>query len=276
VRDVYDLGDRLLIVATDRISAFDVVIPTPIPDKGAILTQVSAFWFRTLGDVVTNHVISTDVGEFDAGLREHADQLRGRSMVVRKTEPLPVECVVRGYLAGSGFMDYKRTGAVCGVRLPEGLREAERLVEPIFTPATKAESGHDENISFERMEQIVGSDLAGRLRDVSLTLYGRAREFAEARGLILADTKFEFGRDGDELIWIDEALTPDSSRFWPQQGYAPGSSPVSFDKQFVRDYLEQIEWDKTPPAPELPEDVVTKTRDKYLEALRLLTDRDLE
>jgi len=274
VRDVYDLGDRLLIVATDRISAFDVVIPTPIPDKGAVLTQLSAHWFRTLDDLVPNHVIATSISEFDEDLQAHAEQLEGRSMIVRRTEPLPVECVVRGYLAGSGYKDYRSTGSVCGVPLRPGLREAEQLDEPIFTPATKAESGHDENISFDRMREIVGDRIAERLREVSIEIYRRARERAQACGLILADTKFEFGIDGDELVWIDEALTPDSSRFWPREGHEPGHSPVSFDKQFVRDYLESIRWNKTPPAPELPADVVARTREKYLEALRLLTGHE--
>jgi phosphoribosylaminoimidazole-succinocarboxamide synthase len=271
VRDVYDLGDRLLIVATDRISAFDVVLPTAIPDKGAVLTQISLFWFRTLEDVVPNHVISGRVDDFDPELRAHRDQLHGRSMLVRKTDPLPVECVVRGYVVGTAWKDYRATGSVCGIRLPEGLRESERLETPIFTPSTKATSGHDENIPFEEMERLVGAELAAQARDTSLAIFARAHAHAQARGIILADTKFEFGvRDG-RLVWIDEALTPDSSRFWPADGYAPGRSQPSFDKQYVRDYLESLAWNKKPPAPSLPADVVTRTREKYVEAVTRLT-----
>jgi phosphoribosylaminoimidazole-succinocarboxamide synthase len=271
VRDVYDLGDRLLVVATDRLSAFDVVLPTGVPGKGTVLTQLSLFWFRLLADVVPNHVITADVDEYPEELRRFRDQLEGRSMLVIKTEPLPVECVVRGYLAGSGFKDYRDTGAVCGIALPPGLREAERLLPPLFTPATKAETGHDQNIPFEEMEHRVGAGWAREAREKSLALYERARAHAEARGILLADTKFEFGvRDG-RLLWIDEALTPDSSRFWPRDGYAVGESPVSFDKQYVRDYLEKLTWDKRPPGPELPAGVVTRTVEKYREALARLT-----
>ena len=266
VRDVYDLGESLLIVATDRISAFDVVLPTPIPGKGALLTQLSLFWFSLLDDVVPNHVISARVEDYPRELHARRPQLEGRSMVVRKTEPFPVECVVRGYLAGSGWKDYQRTGAVCGIPLPPGLRESDRLQEPLFTPATKAESGHDENISFEQMAGLVGPARAAELRDLTLALYSRARAHAEARGIILADTKLEFGTREGRVVWIDEAFTPASSRFWPADAYRPGQGQPSFDKQFVRDYLETLEWDKRPPGPSLPDDVVTRTREKYLEA----------
>ena len=270
VCDVYDLGDRLLVVATDRLSAFDVVLPTGIPGKGVVLTQMSLFWFRLLSDVIENHVISADVAEYDARLRPYRDQLEGRSMIVVKTDVLPVECVVRGYLVGSGWKDYKATGAVCGIALPPGLRESDPISPPIFTPATKAETGHDENIPFETMEATVGRERAAEARRVSLEIYSLARAHAEARGIILADTKFEFGvRDG-RLIWIDEALTPDSSRFWPRDSYAPGRSQPSFDKQFVRDYLETLSWNKQPPGPGLPPDVVARTVAKYAEAFERL------
>ena len=270
VRDVYDLGDRLLLVATDRLSAFDVVLPTGIPGKGILLTQMSLFWFRLLADVVPHHVVTADVDEYPAELRAFRDQLEGRSMIVLKTDVLPVECVVRGYLVGSGWKDYKATGSVCGIALPTGLVESDQLEPPIFTPATKADTGHDENISFEAMAATVGAERADEARRVSLEIYSRARVHAEARGIILADTKFEFGvRDG-RLVWIDEALTPDSSRFWPKQGYAPGRSQPSFDKQFVRDYLETLRWDKGPPGPELPPEVVARTVEKYVEAYERL------
>jgi phosphoribosylaminoimidazole-succinocarboxamide synthase len=273
VRDIYDLGDRLLIVASDRLSAFDVVLPTPIPDKGRVLTQISVFWFETLRDIVPHHVVSTT--EFPRELAPYEDQLRGRAMLVRKTQPLPIECVVRGYLSGSGWKDYKMTGGICGIPLPPGLRESEKLPEPIFTPATKAQSGHDENISFSDAAARVGQRIAERVREISLDIYRRATELAAARGILIADTKFEFGLDGDALIWIDEALTPDSSRFWPGEGYAPGRSQPSFDKQYVRDYLERIGWAKTPPGPELPTDVVEATSRKYREAYRRITGREL-
>jgi phosphoribosylaminoimidazole-succinocarboxamide synthase len=275
VRDVYDLGDRLLIVATDRISAFDVVLPTGIPDKGKVLTQLSLFWFELLRDVVPNHVLTSQVSEYPEPLKVHGDQLAGRSMIVAKTEPLPVECVVRGYIAGSGWKDYQATGAVCGIRLPGGLLEAARLEPPIFTPSTKAEVGHDQNISFAEVERLVGPERARALREASLLLYSRARTYAEARGILLADTKFEFGVQHDQVVWIDEALTPDSSRFWPRDGYAPGRPQPSFDKQFVRDYLESLDWDKRPPGPDLPEEVVERTREKYREAYARLTGREL-
>jgi phosphoribosylaminoimidazole-succinocarboxamide synthase len=270
VRDVYGLGDRLLIVATDRLSAFDVVLPTGIPGKGILLTQMSLFWFRLLADAIPNHVVTADVSEYPAELRRFREQLEGRSMIVLRTEVLPVECVVRGNITGSGWKDYKATGSVCGIALPPGLRESDRLDPPIFTPATKAETGHDENIPYETMAETVGRERAAEARRVSLEIYARARAHAEARGIVLADTKFEFGvRDG-RLTWIDEALTPDSSRFWPRDGYAPGRSQPSFDKQYVRDYLETLRWDKTPPGPALPPDVVARTVEKYVEAFERL------
>jgi phosphoribosylaminoimidazole-succinocarboxamide synthase len=272
VRDVYDLGDRLLIVATDRLSAFDVVLPTGIPGKGRVLTQISLFWFRLLSDLIPNHVIVSDVEEYGSELQRHRGQLVGRSMIVAKTEVVPVECVVRGYLAGSGWKDYQRTGSVCGIVLPTGLKESQRLDQPIFTPSTKAEQGlHDENIAFAAVEALIGRERARELRDVSLAIYRRAHEYAEARGILLADTKFEFGLKDGKLVWIDEALTPDSSRFWPADGYAPGRSQPSFDKQYVRDYLETLAWDKRPPGPALPPAVVARTLEKYSEAHVRLT-----
>lgn len=273
VRDIYDLGDKLLIVATDRLSAFDVILPTPIPDKGRVLTQLSLFWFGLLKDVIPNHVISA--AEFPTPFDKFKDELEGRSMLVRKTQPLPIECVVRGYVSGSGWKNYLTTGKICGIALPNGLRESDRLPEPIFTPATKAVSGHDENIPFEQAETMVGQELANKVRTVSLELYRRAAGHAEPRGIILADTKFEFGLLNGELIWIDEALTPDSSRFWPAAHYSPGGPQASFDKQFVRDYLERMCWPKIPPGPELPPEVVDATREKYREAYRILTGREL-
>jgi phosphoribosylaminoimidazole-succinocarboxamide synthase len=274
VRDIYDLGDKLLIVATDRLSAFDVVMATPIPDKGRVLTQLSLFWFHLLRDVIPNHVLSAT--DFPAPFDRYADELAGRSMVVRKTQPLAIECVARGYLSGSGWKEYRATGKVCGIALPSGLKESDKLPEPIFTPATKATSGHDENISFERATEILGAALAEKVRNVTLEIYRRAAAYAEPRGILLADTKFEFGQWNGELIWIDEALTPDSSRFWPAAHYKPGGAQPSFDKQFVRDYLERIQWPKTPPGPDLPPDVVKGTRAKYREAYRILVGRDLE
>ena len=280
VRDVYEAGpDRLLIVATDRISAFDYVLGSGIPDKGRILTRLSAFWFDLLRDVVPNHLVSLDVRDFPTAARARGDALEGRSMLVRRTTPVPIECVARGYLSGSGLKEYRQSGRICGIRLPNGLREGDRLPAPIFTPATKAESGHDENIPEERAASIVGSGTAARLRDLTLALYRRAAAHAESRGIILADTKFEFGWTGtpgeSDLILIDEALTPDSSRFWPADAWAPGGPQPSFDKQFVRDYLEHIQWNKQPPVPALPDDVVQRTREKYLDAYRRLTGRDL-
>jgi phosphoribosylaminoimidazole-succinocarboxamide synthase len=274
VRDIYELGDRLLIVATDRLSAFDVVLPTPIPDKGRVLTQLSLFWFDKLAGVVPNHVISAT--DFSGEFAPHAAALEGRAMLVRRTDPVPIECVVRGYISGSGWKDYQKTGAICGIPLPAGLRESDRLPEPIFTPSTKATTGHDENISFEETVSRIGRPLAERLREVSLTIYRLAVEHAAARGIIIADTKFEFGLLGDELIWIDEALTPDSSRFWPADQYSPGKAQPSFDKQYVRDYLERIGWNKQPPAPALPPDVVAGTREKYREAYQRITGHALD
>ena len=274
VRDIYDLGDQLLIVATDRLSAFDVILPTPIPDKGRVLTQLSLFWFDLLKDVVPNHVLSAT--DFPAPFDKFKDELAGRSMIVRKTQPLPIECVVRGYLSGSAWKDYRATGKICGIALPAGLRESDRLPEPIFTPATKAATGHDENIPFEQAAALIGKELAEKVRAVSLEIYRRAAAYAEPRGVILADTKFEFGLLNNGLIWIDEALTPDSSRFWPAAQYNPGGPQPSFDKQFVRDYLERIHWPKTPPGPELPAEVVAATRAKYREAFRILAGRELD
>ena len=259
VRDVYDLGDRLLIVATDRISAFDVVLPSGVPAKGIVLTQLSLFWFRLLADLVPNHVITADVAEYGPEVQRYRDQLEGRSMIVLKTEPLPVECVVRGYIAGSGWKDYRATGAVCGIPLPAGLQESQRLDPPLFTPSTKAETGHDENISFARVERSLGAERAAEVRDVSLEIYRRAGVHAEERGIILADTKFEFGVREGRLIWIDEALTPDSSRFWPRQGWKPGANPPSLDKQFLRDWLETTGWNKEGTPPRLPPEVISGT-----------------
>ena len=270
VRDVYELGDKLLLVATDRLSAFDVVLPTGIPGKGVLLTQMSLFWFELLKDVVPHHVLTADVSEYPDELARFRDQLEGRSMLVQKTELMPIECVVRGYIVGSGWKDYQKTGAICGIALPAGLRESDRLEPPIFTPATKAETGHDENISYETMVGTVGRERAAEARRVSLEIYERARAHAEARGIIVADTKFEFGLRDGRLVWIDEALTPDSSRFWPRDAYAPGRSQPSFDKQFVRDYLETLDWDKQPPGPELPPEVVARTVEKYVEAFARL------
>jgi phosphoribosylaminoimidazole-succinocarboxamide synthase len=272
VRDVYDLGDRLLLVSTDRISAFDWVLPTPIPDKGRVLTQIAAFWFQQLGE--PNHLISTNVWEMDLPTQVDREMLAGRSTLGRKTEVVPIECVVRGYLAGSGWKEYQKNGMVCGIKLPSGLTESARLPEPIFTPSTKAATGHDENISFDRMVEIVGRDLAEDLRRRSLRIFQRGSEYARQRGMLIADTKFEFGRVGGEVLLIDEVLTPDSSRFWPADQYAPGHGQPSFDKQFVRDWLSSTDWDKNSPPPALPEDVVMKTRRKYVEAYERLTDRE--
>ena len=272
VRDVYDLGERLLVVATDRISAFDVVLSPGIPGKGAVLTQLSTFWFRKFESLVPNHLLETDASAFPPDLATHAGLLAGRSVLVRKCRVVPFECVARGYLAGSGWKDYRRTGSVCGVPLPAGLAEASRLPEPIFTPATKAEEGHDENVSFEAMADAVGRDLASRLRDLTLAIYSAAAAYAAARGVIVADTKFEFGLDEDGgVVWIDEALTPDSSRFWPAASWREGGSPPSYDKQFVRDWLEATGWDKAPPAPVLPADVVAGTLARYVDAFLAIT-----
>jgi phosphoribosylaminoimidazole-succinocarboxamide synthase len=269
VREVFDLGEALLIVATDRISAFDCILPEPIPGKGEILTQLSAFWFRKF-DQVPNHFMTSNFKEFPKSLQPYAQSLRGRSMLVRKSIPLPVECVVRGYLAGSGWNEYREAGTVCGINLPPGLKQAARLPEPIFTPATKAESGHDENISWTRCCEILGPETATILRDRSLAIYSEGRAHAAGRGIIIADTKFEFGLHKNQILLIDECLTPDSSRFWPAGSYEVGGSPFSFDKQFVRDYLETLDWDKTAPAPSLPPEIIEKTAQKYQEAFALL------
>ncbi len=274
VRDIYELGDQLLIVATDRLSAFDVVLPTPIPDKGKVLTQLSLFWFDKLANLIPNHVVAAK--DFSGELAQYAASLDGRAMLVRKTEPVPIECVVRGYISGSGWKDYQKTGGICGIPLPAGLRDSDQLPEPIFTPSTKATSGHDENISFDETIVRVGPTLAEKLRDISLTIYRRASEHAAARGIIIADTKFEFGLIGDDLIWIDEALTPDSSRFWPADEYVAGRPQPSFDKQYVRDYLEKIGWNKQPPAPALPDDIVSATQNKYREAYQRVTGHALD
>jgi phosphoribosylaminoimidazole-succinocarboxamide synthase len=271
VRDIYDLGDNLLLVSTDRLSAFDWVLPTGIPDKGKVLTQIAAYWFGQLG--VPNHLISTDVEKMDLPPGVDRSQLAGRSTLCRKTKVVPIECVVRGYLAGSGWNEYRKSGTVCGEKLPPGLTESARLPEPIFTPSTKAEEGHDENISFERMVEIVGRETAEELRDRSLDIFQRGAAYALERGIIIADTKFEFGRLGDEILLIDEVLTPDSSRFWPADQYAPGKGQPSFDKQFVRDWLTATPWDKNSPPPSLPEDIVAKTREKYVEAYERLTGK---
>jgi phosphoribosylaminoimidazole-succinocarboxamide synthase len=297
VRDIFEVGEHLLIVATDRLSAFDVVLPDPIPDKGKVLTQLSRFWFERFQGLVANHVVETDAARFPAGLAAYREQLEGRAMLVRKAKPLPVECVVRGYLAGSGWNDYKKTGAVCGITLPAGMKQAEKLPEPLFTPSTKATSGHDENITQEQAAALVGAELAREIGEVSLNIYRRAAEYALGRGIIIADTKFEFGvvpfalQESEttprlrrtsasglyegKLMWIDEALTPDSSRFWSVAEYRVGISPPSFDKQFVRDYLLSINWDKTPPAPKLPAEVIKGTSDRYREAYRLITGSEL-
>jgi phosphoribosylaminoimidazole-succinocarboxamide synthase len=277
VRDIYEVDGKLLLVASDRLSAFDVVMPDGIPGKGQVLNRISAFWFRKLENIVPNHMISIEVGEFPPAARAHAEMLRGRSMLCRKAAPLPIECVVRGYLSGSGWAEYKEHVEVCGIRLPKGLVESARLPEPIFTPATKEEKGrHDENISFERMVEIVGKERATQVRDTSVALYRSAAEYALGRGIIIADTKFEFGLADGKLLLIDEALTPDSSRFWPAADYRAGGPQKSFDKQFVRDYLLTLPWNKTAPGPKLPSDVIEKTSQKYREALRILTGSDIE
>jgi phosphoribosylaminoimidazole-succinocarboxamide synthase len=275
VRDIYDLGEQLLIVATDRLSAFDVVLPNPIPDKGKVLNQTSDFWFDRFADLIPNHVISTDVAEFPGGLSEQVDQLGGRSTLARKLSMMPVECVARGYLAGSGWKEYQRDGSVCGIKLPSGLQESSQLPEPIFTPSTKADEGHDENIPFSEVVRLVGETRAAELRDKTLTLYSAGSDYARSRGIIIADTKFEFGLDGDVLVLADEVLTPDSSRFWPADQYEAGRGQPSFDKQFVRDWLEVSGWNKQPPAPELPQDVIDGTRERYLASYRILTGSDL-
>lgn len=275
VRDIYNLGEHLLFVATDRISAFDCILATGIPQKGRVLTQISVFWFQLLGDLIPNHLLTANFDEFPESLKKYRDRLEGRSMIVKEADMIPVECVARGYLSGSGWKEYKASGTVCGIRLPAGLRESDRLPKPIFTPATKAQSGHDENVPFEHVVSSVGAELAARLRDKTLAIYTRAAEYALERGLILADTKFEFGFIGGELVLADEVLTPDSSRYWPADRYSPGGPQQSFDKQFVRDYLETLSWNKQPPAPGLPPEIVEKTKHKYLEAYERLTGHPL-
>lgn len=276
VRDIYDLGESLLLVATDRVSAFDVVLPNGIPDKGKVLNQISVFWFEQMKDIVKNHIITTEVSEYPHYLRKYSAMLKGRSMLVKKAKPFPVECIVRGYLSGSGWKEYKKSGSLCGIKLPEGLLESSALSEPLFTPSTKAETGHDVNISFEEAKKLLGSETALCLRDLSLRIYEKARDYALKRGIIIADTKMEFGLLDGEIIIIDELLTPDSSRFWSAADYAPGRAQDSYDKQIVRDYLLTLDWDQTPPAPVLPEDIVLKTAARYREILRILTGKDLE
>lgn len=272
VRDVYDLDDKLLMIATDRISAYDVVMPDPIPGKGKMLTQISLFWFKIMADIVPNHLISSDIAEYPESCKPYADALSGRSMLVKKAKPLPIECVVRGYISGSGWKSYQENGKVCGIDLPSGLKESDQLAEPIFTPSTKEEQGaHDINISFDEAVNIVGSECAETVRDLSVSIYKKGAAFAAGKGIIIADTKFEFGTINDQLILIDEVLTPDSSRFWPKQTYRPGGPQNSFDKQYLRDYLTSIKWNKTPPAPSLPEEVIANTYQKYMEALTSLT-----
>jgi phosphoribosylaminoimidazole-succinocarboxamide synthase len=277
VRDIYDLGDSLLLIATDRISAFDYVLGSGIPDKGKVLTQLSAFWFDRTRDIVPNHLLTLDISAYPPELKAHGPLLAGRSMLVRKAKPIAIECVARGYLSGSGWKEYTATGSVCGIRLPSGLRESDALPEPLFTPATKAAAGHDINISAEEAGRLVGAALVDRLKDLTLALYAHGARHAESRGIILADTKFEFGLlDSGDILLIDEAMTPDSSRYWPRDAYRPGGPQPSFDKQFVRDYLEEIGWNKQPPVPALRDDVIERTREKYVEAFRRLTGRDLQ
>ena len=275
VRDIYEAGDHLVIVATDRLSAFDYILPTPIPDKGRVLTQITLFWLRLLRDIVPNHFVSSNVADYPEPFPQFHAQLEGRSMLVKRARMVEVECVARGYVSGSGWKDYRRDGKICGITLPAGLLESGQLIEPIFTPASKAQSGHDENISFEQAAGAIGAELADRLRTLTLALYRRAAEYADARGILIADTKFEFGFDGDQLILCDEVLTPDSSRFWPKALYQPGGPQPSFDKQYVRDYLESIHWDKQPPAPTLPAEVAAHASAKYREAYRILTGQGI-
>ncbi len=272
VRDIYDLGEHLLIVTSDRISAFDVIMNEGIPNKGFVLTQISKFWFEQMNDIIPNHIVAMDVKDFPAETHKYRDQLEGRSMLVKKAKPLPVECIVRGYISGSGWKEYKKLGSICGIALPAGMVESQKLPEPIFTPSTKADLGeHDENISFDKVIALCGKDLAEQVRDATLSIYKRARDIADTKGIIIADTKFEFGLYQGKMIWIDEALSPDSSRFWPKDHYKPGGAQPSFDKQFLRDYLETLDWGKKAPAPALPEEIVRKTGEKYMEALTRLT-----
>ncbi|MFH1063160.1 MAG: phosphoribosylaminoimidazolesuccinocarboxamide synthase [Candidatus Omnitrophota bacterium] len=271
VREVYDLGDNLLIISTDRVSCFDVILPTPIPEKGRLLTEISKFWFNFTKDIVANHLVSTDVNDYPKELAGYKEILSGRSMLVKKAKPLPVECIVRGYISGSGWKDYKKTGSICGIKLPQGLKESDKLPEVIFTPSTKADVGHDQNVSQDHIERQIGKPIADKIKELSIAVYTKARDYAGKRGIIIADTKFEFGMIGNKIILIDEVLTPDSSRFWPKDKYKPGKSQPSFDKQFVRDYLETLDWDKTPPGPKLPAEIVNKTTEKYQQALDILT-----
>jgi len=275
VRDVYDLGDKLLVVSTDRISCFDVVLPTCIPQKGEVLTQLSLFWFNLTKDIVDNHFISTDVAKYPKELHKYSDILKGRSMLVKKAQGLPVECVVRGYLSGSGLKEYRQSRSICGIKLPEGLRESDKLPEPIFTPSTKEDVGHDINVSQEYVENQLGKGVTDKLKELSIAIYKKASQYAETKGIIIADTKFEFGMYDGKIILIDEVLTPDSSRFWPKDQYKPGGAQPSFDKQFVRDYLETLTWDKTPPGPELPDEIVQKTRQKYLQAFTMISGKSI-
>ncbi len=275
VRDVYDIGDKLLIVSTDRISCFDVVLPCGIPHKGEVLSSISCFWFDFIKDIIPNHLVTADINKYPRELQKYKAELAGRSMLVLKTKPLPVECVVRGYLAGSGWKEYQERQSVCGLKLPPGLLESDKLPEPLFTPSTKADVGHDMNVSQEYVENLVGRDIASKLKELSVAIYKKASDYALSRGIIIADTKFEFGIHGNMVILIDEALTPDSSRFWPKDKYQRGKSQASFDKQFVRDYLDSLDWDKNPPAPDLPEDIISKTTEKYLQAFKLLSGKEL-
>jgi phosphoribosylaminoimidazole-succinocarboxamide synthase len=275
VREIYNLKDRFLMVATDRISCFDVVLPTEIPRKGEVLTKLSVFWFDFTKNIISSHFVSADIDGFPEELQKYKETLCGRSMLVKKANPIPVECVVRGYLSGSGWKEYKDSQSICGIRLPKGLKESEKLPEPIFTPSTKEDIGHDINVTQEYVEKTVGKDTADKLKTISIALYKKASDYAESKGIIIADTKFEFGFNGEEIILIDEVLTPDSSRFWPKDEYSPGKSQPSFDKQFVRDYLETLDWDKTSPGPELPEKIVEKTTQKYAQALKMITGKDI-
>lgn len=275
VRDVYDLKDKLLIISTDRISCFDVVLPTCIPRKGEVLTKLSLFWFEFTNDIVPNHLITAEVNDYPEELWKYKDILKGRSMLVRKAMPIPVECIARGYLSGSGWKEYQQSQSICGIKLPAGLIESDKLPEPIFTPSTKEDTGHDINVSQEYVEQGLGKEITAQLKELSLALYNKASEFAESKGIIIADTKFEFGLYQNKIMLIDEVLTPDSSRFWPKDQYQPGIPQPSFDKQFVRDYLETLNWNKTPPAPELPEEIVLKTSEKYLQALKMLAGAEI-
>ncbi|MFC1804874.1 phosphoribosylaminoimidazolesuccinocarboxamide synthase [Candidatus Omnitrophota bacterium] len=276
VRDVYDLGDKLLIVSSDRISCFDVVLPNGIPNKGAVLTSISLFWFDFIKDIIPTHFVTVDIDKYPEEAQKYKSELAGRSMMVLKTKSIPVECVVRGYLSGSGWKEYKKSQSICGIKLPAGLKQSDRLAEPIFTPATKADSGHDENVDQKHIEGAVGKETAEKLKELSIKIYKKASEYALSRGIIIADTKFEFGIHNDKIILIDEALTPDSSRFWPKDQYAPGKSQPSYDKQFVRDYLETLDWDKTPPGPNLPKEIIEKSSEKYLEGYKKLTGKKLE